>query len=428
MSAKLQILSGKRQGTVFDLPDTDVDIGNRKSAKLSIRDPWISYNHAKITTQDGKFFIEDLGSSNGTWINGKKITRQELRSNVLIYLGKTKVKFIVGDEGDIAAEDLGAKPEETPWWDRVLEDRENRGGAGGARLRRLESELREERRMRQALEKFLGLPRGASVGDAARAGELEARVKELEAKLAAAGGGADPQAIDEAVAAERARGEKLRREQMTTIVELEGKLGHSESKVVELERRLKEKSEQVKKEVSRAKERMQEELENLRQQLDEARQNATQFASGGDEALAAARQHAERLERELDEARAGLKNAEERVEALEQELAEARATKPRDGERDETLKSQLWAAVEEATKWKEEASRLGEELEAAKAEAERWKEEHAQVVQEIDEISMEQIDVEEELNERIRELEGLLRQHGLDVPQPSGDAAEGGRA
>ena len=81
-------------------------------------------------------------------------------------------------------------------------------------------------------------------------------------------------------------------------------------------------------------------------------------------------------------------------------------------------------AVEEATKWKEEASQLTEELEVVRGDAERYKEEHAQILQEIDEISMEQIDVEEELNTRIRELEGLLRQNGIDVPDaPGGDDA-----
>ena len=41
--AKLQILSGKRQGSVIELQNAvDVDVGNRKSAKLSIRDPWMT--------------------------------------------------------------------------------------------------------------------------------------------------------------------------------------------------------------------------------------------------------------------------------------------------------------------------------------------------------------------------------------------------
>jgi pSer/pThr/pTyr-binding forkhead associated (FHA) protein len=420
MTAKLQILSGKKQGSVFDLPEgVDIDIGNRKSAKLSIRDPWISYNHAKINGEGGRFFIEDLGSSNGTWINGQKIQREELSPNVLIYFGKTKVKFVVG-EAQVASEDLGAKPDDTPWWDKVIDGKQKAGGGAGSS--RLRQELKEERRMREALEKFLQLPKGASVGDAARAGELEREVAELRQKVESLGGGVSSAELDEAVSAERNRGEKLRREQMTKIVELEGKLNQSESKVVDLEGRLKDKSEQVAKEVERAKDKLRAEAEELRGQLEEARKSASDMASGGDQALAAAREQGAKLERELDEARAKARASEEQVEQLQAKVAELEQQKPAEGadaEALDTIKSQMWAAVEEATKWKGDAAQLTEELEAAHAEAEKWKEEHAQIVQEIDEISMEQIDVEEELSARIAQLEGLLQAQGIEVPAPA---------
>ena len=119
MTADLKILSGKRQGFVFHLDEgTDVDIGNRKSAKLSIRDPWISYNHARISGEGGRFFIEDLGSSNGTWINGEKVKRQELNPNDVIYFGKTKVNFMAAEGAEIAeakgkgqTQPIGSDPE-----------------------------------------------------------------------------------------------------------------------------------------------------------------------------------------------------------------------------------------------------------------------------------------------------------------------------
>ena len=142
--AKLQILSGKRQGAVIELATGDVDIGNRKSAKLSIRDPWISYNHAKISGQDGRFYIEDLGSSNGTWINGEKIKRHELTTSVLIYFGKTKVRFTTDGGGGSSASH--PKGEDTsPWWDKVLDDKQGKGGgADPAKVRQLQSELTDQ--------------------------------------------------------------------------------------------------------------------------------------------------------------------------------------------------------------------------------------------------------------------------------------------
>ncbi|HBP18184.1 MAG TPA: hypothetical protein DEA08_10380, partial [Planctomycetes bacterium] len=94
---------------MIDLSEGEFDIGNRKSAAISIRDPWISYNHAKIHGQGGRFFIEDLGSSNGTWIDSKKIERQELSGKTLIYFGKTKARF-EGAEAPAAAAAGGDKP------------------------------------------------------------------------------------------------------------------------------------------------------------------------------------------------------------------------------------------------------------------------------------------------------------------------------
>ncbi|MCW8141573.1 MAG: FHA domain-containing protein, partial [Planctomycetota bacterium] len=85
---QLQVLSGKRQGFVLDIEgDEVVDVGNRKTARLSIRDPWISWNHARIMREGERFFLEDAGSSNGTWVNGEKVKRRELRANDVIYFG-----------------------------------------------------------------------------------------------------------------------------------------------------------------------------------------------------------------------------------------------------------------------------------------------------------------------------------------------------
>jgi myosin heavy subunit len=434
--AKLQILTGKKRGSTFDLPATaDTDIGNRKSAALSIRDPWISYNHAKISSQNGRFVIEDLGSSNGTWIDGKKIKRAELSASVLIYFGKTKCRFTAdkaaGAAPSAAPTATPAGSAETPWWDQVLDTGQDTSSTGGdAKTRRLESELRDERRMRQTLETFLS--KGSTSGDAAQASELEREVKALRAKVAAGGGGGTAPASDaqitEAVEAERGRSEKLRREHMSTLVELEGKVSQAESKAVELESRLKDKTEQAKKDVLKAKEKSQDEIEELKGALEEARQSATDLAGGGDGALSTERERGDKLQKEADELKTKLREAEERKDALESELEDAKANQSASGDSGnaetlETIKSQLWASIEEATKWKEEAAQLTEDVEAARSESDSWKDEHAQIVQEIDEISMEQIDVEDELNNRIRELEDKL---GIPHSNPidDGDAAD----
>ncbi len=96
MPAKLDILNGTNQGESHDLKASESIIGNRRSADIPIRDPWISWNHAKIFMQNNQFWIEDLGSSNGIYINREKITRAQLNENTLFMLGRTKVRFYSG--------------------------------------------------------------------------------------------------------------------------------------------------------------------------------------------------------------------------------------------------------------------------------------------------------------------------------------------
>lgn len=235
--------------------------------------------------------------------------------------------------------------------------------------------------MRQALEKFLELPRGASVGEVAKAGALETRVRELEAQLKAAETArAAPAPVapsGDAEALERA--ERARQELTKKVVELESNASAAETRTVDLERRLKELTESNKKEVARTRERHEAELAALKADLEQER--STSKAQGGDAALQAVRSQSEALAAEVASLREKLRAAEQKVDDQAREFESARAL---DGGSVEALRSAL---------------------EASKAEALHWREEHAKVVQEIDEISMEQIEIEDGLKARIAELE-----------------------
>src|SRR4051812_28294157 len=97
--AKLHILEGKRQGEVVDVTasPTPLVIGNRKSAQISIRDPWISWDHASIAHDGATFWLEDLGSSNGTYVNKKKVSKIAINESDEIWFGKTKCRFHTDD-------------------------------------------------------------------------------------------------------------------------------------------------------------------------------------------------------------------------------------------------------------------------------------------------------------------------------------------
>ncbi len=60
--------SGPDRGKRFPL-DRTVQIGRGPLADLEVRDAAVSRRHAQISVQDGRCFLSDLGSGNGTWLN-----------------------------------------------------------------------------------------------------------------------------------------------------------------------------------------------------------------------------------------------------------------------------------------------------------------------------------------------------------------------
>ena len=62
-------------------------IGRHPESHLLIRDSRVSRSHARITLEDGQYWIEDCGSRHGTWVNGKRITRQALSNSDRIEFG-----------------------------------------------------------------------------------------------------------------------------------------------------------------------------------------------------------------------------------------------------------------------------------------------------------------------------------------------------
>jgi len=106
--ARLVIERGKSVGKQFLLNSTeshigrwDADGGIFPDVDLDSDDPEakVSRRHARITLNDGKYLLEDLGSTNGTFVNrGKRLspgTRQPLNDGDEIIVGKTFLRFHV---------------------------------------------------------------------------------------------------------------------------------------------------------------------------------------------------------------------------------------------------------------------------------------------------------------------------------------------
>ena len=77
----------------IDLPQGTLTIGRRPENGLCIDDLVVSGNHAKIVTVFGSCYIEDLGSTNGTFVNGKAVRTHTLHNGDVITIGHYQILF-----------------------------------------------------------------------------------------------------------------------------------------------------------------------------------------------------------------------------------------------------------------------------------------------------------------------------------------------
>jgi len=77
----------------YELKRGTLTIGRSTSNDIQIDDPSVSNHHAKIVTLFETTFIEDLKSTNGTFVNGKPIQKHTLRSSDIINLGKHQILY-----------------------------------------------------------------------------------------------------------------------------------------------------------------------------------------------------------------------------------------------------------------------------------------------------------------------------------------------
>ena len=75
MAAQFQFVmrSGPTPGATYSLEGDQLTIGRDSSNGVTINDAEVSRKHARLTFQGGKYVLEDLGSTNGTFVNGQRL-------------------------------------------------------------------------------------------------------------------------------------------------------------------------------------------------------------------------------------------------------------------------------------------------------------------------------------------------------------------
>ena len=91
MAAQYQLVmhSGPTPGKTFPLEGDVLTIGREASNQIAINDAEISRKHSQLVLQGGKYVLTDLGSTNGTFVNGQRVTGQHvLQPGEVISLGE----------------------------------------------------------------------------------------------------------------------------------------------------------------------------------------------------------------------------------------------------------------------------------------------------------------------------------------------------
>lgn len=93
------VLAGESAGEMFRIEPSGAVIGRAADVDLRLRDDGVSRRHARVLITGGQATVEDLGSANGTLVNGEPVTRAVLRDGDKIQVGATTIlKFTYADE------------------------------------------------------------------------------------------------------------------------------------------------------------------------------------------------------------------------------------------------------------------------------------------------------------------------------------------
>lgn len=96
--AFLKVVAGARQGLNVALSNENPLVIGRKRGDLLLEDPLVSSTHAQISKRNDGWVIQDLGSTNGTLVDGRLVRESPLRPGSEVAIGNTRLVLFVGLE------------------------------------------------------------------------------------------------------------------------------------------------------------------------------------------------------------------------------------------------------------------------------------------------------------------------------------------
>jgi serine/threonine protein kinase len=97
MGKRLVVISGIDRGRVIKLDDTDIiqfGCSQTLPVETRLRDPEVARVHCEIQVKDDCLHVVDAATPGGTFLNGRRITNQELQPNDIIRIGSTEIRYL----------------------------------------------------------------------------------------------------------------------------------------------------------------------------------------------------------------------------------------------------------------------------------------------------------------------------------------------
>jgi pSer/pThr/pTyr-binding forkhead associated (FHA) protein len=112
LSASLRLVSGSLSGRLIPIPPGELLIGRDAACQLQLESAFVSRHHCILLRDDSLLRIRDLGSKNGTFVNGQRVGSQEtiVRHNDLVSVGEATFQTDLAPAAIAATSNVLAAP------------------------------------------------------------------------------------------------------------------------------------------------------------------------------------------------------------------------------------------------------------------------------------------------------------------------------
>jgi pSer/pThr/pTyr-binding forkhead associated (FHA) protein len=91
---RLVVVEGALAGQTFPLTGTPITIGRAEDSTITVGDDYVSTRHARLVPRGGEWVVEDLGSTNGTYVDRQRVTEATpVQVGTRIRVGKTMLEI-----------------------------------------------------------------------------------------------------------------------------------------------------------------------------------------------------------------------------------------------------------------------------------------------------------------------------------------------